>query len=332
MYPVGSVAVDRVNGSDDMKRTLGDNFVNADTVLVKPNWYSPHPSNFTDAETLGYVLDSIDSKVVVIEGHSIDRQDRSMKFTVDGAQVNWAWLMKHPDWGWIKEEERWDELKGQEQWFLDHYGFTDVLEKHGATYINVTDEIWEGNVVDATKIRSDVESKYPPVHRNEVYGFMPTKLMEFKGSPLISLARMKGYGGEYPSLCLKNMFGLIPDPLRASWHGPKNKHLDDSIIDINKLYYTYFDMYGICEAIKTYTVIDPKGEHKVPWGNYRVKDGGGLVAHGEDLVELDAVVSAMIKVRPEKVGYLKKAKKMLGRYSKDSVKQAEEIATKLFPG
>lgn len=49
-----------------MKQLLKDPWLEADVIIVKPNWFSPHPTNFTDAETIRMLLESLDSKVVAL--------------------------------------------------------------------------------------------------------------------------------------------------------------------------------------------------------------------------------------------------------------------------
>lgn len=55
-----------------------------------------------------------------------------------------------------------------------------MLARHGAEYVNVTEEVWQGRVAPAESVREAVEQAYGP----------------------------RG-----------NAFGLIPDPLRSRWHG-----------------------------------------------------------------------------------------------------------------
>jgi uncharacterized protein (DUF362 family) len=148
---------------------------------------------------------------------------------------------------------------------------------------------------------------------------------------MISLGHVKGYGGEYPSLSLKNMFGLIPDPLRVWWHGPDNSRLDQSIVDITKLYASYFSLYGVNEAVKTLVAADPEGEVKVPWGRYSVKPGHGLVTHGPNLLELDAVTCGLIDVDPGKVGYLQRGSDAFKPYSVEDVEKAEALRGRYLP-
>jgi len=95
----------------------------------------------------------------------------------------------------------------------------------------------------------------------------------------------------YASYTIKNLFGMIPDPLRPYWHGPKNSTIAQSIVDINKIYHSLFHMFGICEALFTLPIIDPEGEHEgIYSGRYSIYKGSGFVALGRNLVALDALL------------------------------------------
>jgi len=331
LHRLGSVTVDRVKTGEDLRESLGDRLPDSDVILVKPNWYSPQPGNYTDADALGMVMEAVDAKVIVVEGYSLDRQDGSMGFTVEGEKVDWGWLTRNPGWEWVKEQGRWDQFRRQDRWFRDEHGFTDLFAEHGAEYVNVTEEIWRGNTVESRRVKKRVEERYPAAFTDEIYGYMPRRLDAQMGFPMISLGHVKGYGGEYPSLSIKNMFGLIPDPLRAWWHGPDNSRLDQSIVDITKLYASYFSLYGVNEAVKTLVAVDPEGEVKVPWGRYSVKPGHGLVTHGPNLLELDAVTCGLIDVDPGKVGYLQRAGDVFDAYSVDDLEKAETLRSRYLP-
>ncbi|MBN2335947.1 DUF362 domain-containing protein [Candidatus Bathyarchaeota archaeon] len=328
MDQLGTVTLDRVKTASELRRSLKDRLPVTETVIVKPNWFSPHPANYTDAEALGMLMEAVDAEFIVAEGYSLSRQDGSLSFTVEGEKVDWGWLMSHPDWSWVRQGGRWDRIRAQDRWFRDTHGFTDLFEEHGAEYVNVTEEIWSGRVVDSREVRKRVEDSYSPAFTDRLYGFMPRRLAAHMGSTLVSLARVKGYGGTYPSLSLKNMFGFVPDPHRPWWHGPGNERLDASIVDIAKLYATYFSLYGLNEAFKNLVAPDPEGEVNVSWGRYSVKPGNGLVAHGQSLVELDAVTCSLMEVDPGKVGYLEKGGEAFGAYNTDHVKQARALKPK----
>ncbi|OGD47831.1 hypothetical protein A3K69_05825 [Candidatus Bathyarchaeota archaeon RBG_16_57_9] len=315
---LGTVTLDRIRDAADLRRSLRGWLPVAESVIVKPNWYSPHPANFTDAHALGLLMDAVDARFTVVEGYSLDRQDGSLKYTVNGEEVDWRWIMRHPDWGWIMEGGHLELLRTQDRWFMETHGFTDLLDTHDAEYVNVTEEIWGGRVLDPRIVQEKVESIYPPARSRDVYGFMPRRLADMEGSTLISLGRVKGYGGTYPSLTVKNMFGLIPDPMRSWWHGHKDERLNDSIVDAVKLYASYFTLYGVCEAFRNLTVSDPQGEVKTSWGCYGVRGVEGFAVHGPNLIDVDAVTCGLIDVDPGKVGYISVGEKALGAYDRDA--------------
>jgi len=328
---VGDITLSRVRSPADLRRLLPEDIVESEIVVVKPSWFSGHPGGFTDAETLRFLLEALDARVLVIEGYTLERQDGGMRFTVDGEEVDWRWILGNPSWGWAREGGRWDEIRRQDAWFLEEFGFADLFDERGVEYVNITEEAWKGRTADPVVVKEVVEKKFSPAFTERLYGFLPEKLHDLKGSPLISYGKVKGIGGTYPSLTLKNLFGLIPDPLRSWWHGPDDGRLADSIVDIAKVYASFFDLYGVCEAINNVTVSNPEGEVKTPWGNYEIVRDLGVVASGPDLVTLDAVLCGLIRVDPEKVGYLKKGEEEFGPYDRDLVKKAKAVSSDWFP-
>jgi hypothetical protein len=212
-------------------------------------------------------------------------------------------------------------MRRQEKLFLDKYDFTRVFEKHNVEYINITEEIWAKRIEDPESVRETIKNESDPFLREKIFGFMPTKLAKLKGNTLISLGRVKGYGGNYPSLSIKNLFGLIPDPMRSWWHGSDNCDLSQNIIDVTRLYNAYFKLFGICEAIENFTVNDPRGEVKAPFGVYRVQPGKGFLACSANLVELDAILCCLMNIDPEKVGYIQNGG-VLGKYDKSVLEKA----------
>ena len=327
----GSVRVGRVRSSTDLKLLLTDPWLESEFFIIKPNWFSPHPGNFTDVETLRMLLGALDGRLVVTESYTLERQDGSMKFTIDGDEVDWMWIMRHPSWDWMKEEGRWEEMRRQDKWFLDEYGFTDLFEEFGVEYLNVTEEVWQGRTMDEREVKEIVESRFTPVFREVLYSYIPQRLYELRGATLISFGKVKGIQGTFPSLTMKNLFGLIPDLLRSRWHGPNDQWLGRSIVDINKVYGALFNVYGICEAFRYATVNDPEGEVKAPWGNYSLSKDLGFVALGRDLVSLDSVLCGLIGVDPEKVSYLQLGEKVLGPYDRLYVEEAKAVAAEWFP-
>jgi hypothetical protein len=310
---------------------LKDVLPQSSVYFVKPNWYSPLRGGYTDAKALETILSTLPGKAVVVEGYSNDRQDGSTTYRAEDEKIDWVWLMKHPDLDWLSGENL-ENMRRQDRWFRDSHGITDVLNRYGAEYLSVTEEFLAGRIESPAEVKKRVESKYHPVEHERLYSYMPSQLAKHSGAPLISFAHIKGAHSAYPSLTLKNMFGLIPDPLRSWWHGQKDCRLNRSIVDLTKVYSAYFPLVGVCEAIQSYTVTDPEGDVKAPWGAYRVEEGDGVVACGANPVEVDAVVSGLILVDPEKVGYIKIAEEALGGYNRGAVAEASAVREAWFPG
>lgn len=331
MVKFGDVVVERVRDAKELRRLLPDDLLESDVVIVKPNWFSPHPANFTDAHALKILLEALDSRIVVVESYTLEKHDGSMKLEVNGEEVDWRWVMRNPGRGWVTQEGAWDEIRRQDAWFLDSFGFTDLFEEHDVEYLNVTEEVWSKRTVDPSKVKARVERRYSPVSSNAIYGFLPRRLHELRCRPLISLGKVKGVGGSYPSLTMKNLFGLIPDPLRSWWHGTNDQRLSSSIVDIAKVYHAYFKVYGVCEAFKDAVVSDPEGEVEVPWGRYSVKEMSGFVSLGRNLVALDAILCGLMGVDPEAVNYLQLGGEEFGAYDRENVEKAQDVASVWFP-
>ncbi|MFX0202850.1 MAG: DUF362 domain-containing protein, partial [Candidatus Hodarchaeota archaeon] len=271
---------------------------NSETIIIKPNWVTNEPANFTDSKTLRTMLEALDSRIVVTESHILLRRAREgMSFTVGGKEVNWKWLLMgegwnwlitNPDWDWFKKSGHWDRIKKEDKAFLDENGFTDLFKEFNVSYINVTDEVWSGRIADPTVVKKAVETHFKPVQTDKLYSMVPKKLYDLRGSTFISLAKLKMYA----SFTLKNLFGMIPDPARPWWHGPKGSRIVMSIVDINKVYHSLFNVYGICEALNTMSFPHPEGKFLLllPRMKYNIVEGLGVVAFGRDLVSLDAIL------------------------------------------
>jgi len=299
-HKFGSTIFAKVHNSHELKQVLDGPWLDSETIIIKPNWVSTEPGDFTDADTLRVLLEALDAKVVVTESYCLGRSLNLMKhglgFFVEGKEVNWEWLLKGDGWRWLEGNQDWDWFKNGEHWnqiikedktFLDKYGFTDLFNEFNVRYVNVTEEVWNGRIANPMEVKEVVESKYKPVHNEKLYSMVPAELFKLRNSTFISFAKMKMYA----SYTIKNLFGMIPDPLRPYWHGPKNITLAKSIIDINKIYHALFNMFGICEAIFTLPLIHPEGKHKgIYSGRYNIYNGFGFVACDRNLAGLDALL------------------------------------------
>ena len=70
--------------------------------------------------------------------------------------------------------------------------------------------VWNGRIAAPTIVKQLVESRYSPAQCEKLFGVVPKALYDLRGSTFISFARFKMYA----SFTIKNLFGLIPDPLR----------------------------------------------------------------------------------------------------------------------
>ena len=295
----GQTTIAKVSNSDELRRLLVDPWLESETIIVKPNWVSQEPADFTDSEALRALFEALDSRIVVTESHMLARArlEEGLTFTVGDKEVNWMWLMagdgwgwllENPEWDWFREGGHWDQIRKEDEAFLDEHGFTDLFKEFDVEYVNVTEEVWSGRITDPAKVKSSVESRFKPVREDKLYSMVPKKLYDLRGSTFISFAKLK----RYATFTLKNLFGLIPDPLRPWWHGPKNNRLAESIVDVNKVYRSLFDVYGICEAMKTMGVLHPEGEFQSLFFDrprFNIVEDLGFVAFGRDLVSLDAI-------------------------------------------
>jgi len=296
----GQTTIAKVSNSHELRQLLVDPWLESETIIIKPNWVSSEPADFTDSETLKIMLEALDSHIVITESHQINRSlnllEEGMSFTIRDKEVNWKWLLKgdgwnwlikNPDWNWFKRGGHWDQIKKEDKAFLDEHGFTDLFKEFDVNYINVTDEVWSGRIADPTEVKRLVETRFKRVRTDKLYSMVPKKLYDLRGSTFISLARLKMYA----SFTMKNLFGMIPDPLRPWWHGSKNSKIATSIVDTNKVYHSLFNVYGICEALNTTAVPHPEGKFEGTYtGKYNIIEGLGVVAFGRDLVSLDAIL------------------------------------------
>jgi len=330
----GQTTIAKISNSKELKKILVDPWIESETIIIKPNWVSNEPAYFTDSESLRMMFEALDSRIVVTESHQIHRLvnlfEEAINFTVGGKEVNWKWLLKgagwdwiikNPDWDWCKKDGRWDRIKKEDKVFLDENGFTDLFNEFGVSYINVTDEVWSERIADPTIVKNSVESRYKPVKIDKLYSMMPKKLYDLHGSTFISFAKLKNQA----SFTLKNMFGMIPDPLRPWWHGPKHSRIATSIIDINKVYHSLFNVYGICEAFSITPVSHPNGKFEDTYtGKYNVIDGCGVMAFGRDLVSLDAIICNLAGLNFKQFGdHINLAEEEFGAYDREVLKESK---------
>ncbi|MCC6187546.1 MAG: DUF362 domain-containing protein [Anaerolineales bacterium] len=279
-----------VRSVDDLAGLLAAAGVRPGPTIIKVNWFGPEYGYFTDAQTLDFVLRALPAgEKFVVEGHAYGRNDGSRTLDwrdLDAVRANWDWLRE------------------QDAWFQRSTGLADVLERHNARYVNVTDEVWAGRTVPPETVAAAVEARFAPIVLRELYDFMPARLWELRGATLISLARIKvrspnalaadpsPYSPIF-SLAIKNLFGLVPDPFRFRWHGRQGQSLAQSLVDITKIYSAVFDLVGCNEGLFQLLVNDPIGAHETNWGRYDILCNQGVALAGRALIALDTVTASM---------------------------------------
>lgn len=330
----GQTTIAKISNSDEIRQMLVDPWLESETIIIKPNWVSNEPADFTDSKALRMMFEALDSRIVVTESHQIQRLvnlfEEEVNLPFGGGEVKWKWLLKgagwdwiieNPSWEWCIKDVHWDRIKKMDKAFLDNNGFTDLFKEFGASYVNVTDEVWSERIADPKIVKRSVESRYRPVRVDKLYRMVPKKLFNLRGSTFISFAKLK----TYTSFTLKNMFGMIPDPLRPWWHGPKHSRIATSIIDINKVYHSLFNVYGICEALSNTAVSHPDGMFKGTYtGRYNVTDGRGIVAFGRDLVSIDAIFCNLAGLNFKQFGdHINLAEEEFGAYDREAVRESK---------
>lgn len=328
----GSTTIAKAKTAGDFKNILRDPILQSDPIIVKPNWVTDDEGTFTTAETLRRVFEALPGKIIVAEGYQLGRSWNQKPcgepFTTEDGEHDWYWfrgkgwnwLHTHPDWDWFCRGTHWERIRREDKLFLDRHGFSDVLNEFGAEYINVTEESWSGRAADPKTVREAVEARYPPCFTERLYGIVPDRLLRLRGSTLVSLTRLK----EYNSFTLKNLFGLIPDPIRAWWHGPKDSRLSKSIVDTAKVYGSLFNLHGVWEYGKGTRLRNPEGKLGDPGFKYDVIDGPGILAHGSNLVEMDALLHRLSGYDEDGADHIKQARGVLGDYDDVLLKDAEK--------
>jgi hypothetical protein len=338
LHRLDKTIIAKIRDSRDLQKIIVDFCGESETTIVKPNWVSADPGDYTEADTLRSLFESLDSRIVVTESLHIGRSlnlNKGKSFMIEDREVNWSWLLKgegwnwlieNPEWGWFKKEGHWEQILEEDKAYLDRYGFSDLFDDFNVNYINCTDEVWNKRFADPVLVKKVVESQYNPVKTERLYEMIPQKLFNLKGSTFISLARLKNYA----SFTLKNMFGMIIDPMRCWWHGRQNSRIASSIVDINKIYHSFFNMCGICEALNATAVPDPKGQYQGLYtGRYSLLKDLDIITMSRDLVSLDSIllhlskpwirINEKVNLNPIKLA----AKEGLGKYDEEVLKEAE---------
>jgi hypothetical protein len=227
-------------------------------VLVKVTWHGYAAGTYTDPAALDLLLGALPARAIILEGHTSRRN-------LEEGGFNWETEARdHRAW-----------IRQQDAEYLRRTGLADVLAKHSAQYVNVTEAYWD-------------EACEKPAQTG-VPSYIPQVLLPYAGCPMISFAKFKG-----PTrLAISNLFGLIPDPLRSAWHGPNITYFARVCCDLAKLYGALFPLIGINEALYSAVRWNRKGLYRSRWGNYDLISNAGYVAASSNLLTADILASRL---------------------------------------
>jgi hypothetical protein len=253
-----------------LAEVLGRVLPKADRYLVKVTWHGYAQGTYTGPAALDLLLGALPGPAVVLEGHTSSRN-------VSGLDIDWETdAEKHRTW-----------IRQQDAEFLRRTGLAEVLARHRAQYLNVTEAWWDGACAPAEEVRAALGGV--GLQNPELASFVPAVLLEQRGTPLISFARFKG-----PTrLGISNLFGLIPHPLRTAWHGATITDFAAVCCDLARLYGSLFPLFGLVEAFDSAVRWDRKGLYRSRWGNYDLVLTDGLFTLSEGLVGADVLASRL---------------------------------------
>ena len=265
---IGCVA--RARESASLAEILARVLPRAEHYLVKVTWHGYAQGTYTGPTALDLLLGALPGRAVLLEGHTSSRN-------VGGLELDWeADAKRHRTW-----------VRQQDVEFLRRTGLAEVIARHGAQYLNVTEAWWDGACTPAEDVRAALGGV--TLRNPELAGFIPLALMELRGTPMISLARFKG-----PTrLGLSNLFGLIPHPLRTEWHGPDITYFASICCDLARIYGALFPLFGLVEGFDSAVRWNRKGLYRSRWGNYDLVLTDGLFTLSEGLVGADMLASRL---------------------------------------
>jgi hypothetical protein len=253
---VGDGEIARVSDHQQMSRLLERVLPRPkpDRVLVKVTWHGYATGTYTDPAALDLLLGALPARAIVVEGHTSSRN-------LEDGGFNWETeARQHRAW-----------IRQQDAEYLRRTGLADVLMKHSAQYVNVTEAYWD----EACEINAR--------------DYIPQVLLPYAGCPMISFAKFKG-----PTrLAISNLFGLLPDPLRSAWHGPNITYFARVCCDLAKLYGALFPLIGINEALYSAVRWNRKGLYRSRWGNYDLISNAGYVTASGNLLTADILASRL---------------------------------------
>jgi sirohydrochlorin ferrochelatase len=269
---IAGAVVAEVYAPHELARLLSGVGLGERRCVVKPTWHGYATGTYSDALALDALLASLAGPQLLVEGHTASRN-------TGGADFDWeSEALQHR--GWILE---------QEQQYLAKTGLRETLKKHRASYLNVTECWWDAQCAPRQAVLEQLEQKGVRLHFEELADYVPQALFDLRGSPLLSFARFKG-----PTrLCISNLFGLLPQPLRAAWHGPNITYFARVCCDLAKLYGVLFELYGLVESLSFAVRWEPRGLYRSRWGNYDLIECPRVVCLSRGLPAADVLAARL---------------------------------------
>jgi uncharacterized protein (DUF362 family) len=262
-------------------------------VVIKPNW--GFSVCFTEADILDWTLEACGGDALVVESYGWARTEE---------------MLRSGRWGSFER----DDLRKSDSWFLKYSGIDKVLEIHDVEFINITEENWAGRTVSVEVMTELHAEREQSIVVDDFLGSVPERLFELKGGTFLSLAKVRTLEAPmWISLSVKNLFGMIPGPSRGKYHGKEHSRLAQSIVDIYKVYDSLFDIRGVVEAVQTASVRD---RVTFEWSNI---ESPGFTSVSDNPVQLDAVVSGLLRVDPHTVEYMKLISEAIGPWEQEAV-------------
>lgn len=259
--------------------------------FVKVTWHGYATGTFTDARALDVLLDALPGPAIVMEGHTSSRN-------LGGAEWDWETeAEEHRRWIWEQDAE-----------FRKRTGIQDVLEKHRAQYLNVTETYWDGACADKVKVLDLISEKGVVLNNQEIAAFVPQVIWDNRGANFISFARFKGS----TRLSISNCFGLLPDTLRARWHGPNLTYMARICCDIVQLYGVLLNGVAVVEALHAAVRWDRQGLYRSRWGNYDIVPDPALVVASSAFGDCDAIACRLQGHDPERSAFFDVVREELG--------------------
>jgi hypothetical protein len=283
----------RIFSKADFQSVVRSHVAQTRFVVVKPNWVSNVDGDYTDAVILSWFLESLqsDQKVLVVESYT---PWRGLNFSSGGGTEELRVDL-------ISGREHWEFYRKQDECFLEQTGLAQVLSRHHVEYINITDEYWKGNCCRPEEIGQELSTRSFAIRFSEFLSYIPKAVYDVRGqATFVSLAKIKierEFENIVVSLSLKNLFGLIPHPLRDRYHGPMHRDVPQAIADINKVYASLFrDSLWIAEGVQAFV------EHYCT-EDRTIGRNSGLLFVGKDPLRVDTQVCKDFGIDPADVPY-----------------------------